>query len=84
MSRHDKIGKRKHEYGITNIEYTEFERLGLTDVAVDHESSTSCFPANTNILFVSLNAAEAAVDKGRRQGGLGACLPGRQLENRCR
>ncbi|GMH42585.1 hypothetical protein BSKO_10504 [Bryopsis sp. KO-2023] len=64
-----------HEYGITNIEYTEFERLGITDVAVSDESTTSCFPANTNILYVGLPAAREAVEAGTRQGG-GAALPG--------
>lgn len=66
-----------HEYGITNIEYTEFEKLGLVDVAVRHNSSKSCFPANTNILYVSLDAARKAVEEGIKKGGFGACLPGK-------
>lgn len=64
-----------HEYGITNIEYTEFERLGISDVAVSDGSNTSCFPANTNILYVGLLAVQTAVQKGTREGG-GAALPG--------
>eukprot|EP00798_Chlamydomonas_sp_ICE-L_P025555 gene25555-11203_t len=51
----------KYDYGVSNIEYTEFERLGITDQAVDGCSSTSCFPANTNVLYVGLSAAEAVV-----------------------
>lgn len=64
-----------HEYGITNIEYTEFERLGISDVAVSDGSNTSCFPANTNILYIGLLAAQIAVQKGTQEGG-GAALPG--------
>lgn len=41
-----------HEYGVTNIEYTEFERLGISDVPTEAGGSESCFPANTNILYV--------------------------------
>eukprot|EP00210_Caulerpa_lentillifera_P005907 g5647.t1 len=71
-----KNDKDVHEYGITNIEYTEFERLGLVDVAIGRSSSKSCFPANTNILYVSLSTACKAVEKVIQNGGFGACLPG--------
>ena len=64
-----------YEYGITNIEYTEFKRLGITDMAAAHGSGTSCFPANTNILYLSLEAAKNAVMTGAAEGGGGA-LPG--------
>lgn len=64
-----------HEYGITNVEYTEFERLGITDTAVSSGSRNSCFPANTNILYIGLEAARQAVERGATEGG-GAVLPG--------
>jgi len=41
------------EYNVSNVEYTEFERHGAAD--------PSAFPANTNILYVALAAARAAV-----------------------
>ncbi|KAI3809160.1 hypothetical protein L1987_25130 [Smallanthus sonchifolius] len=44
-------------YGVSCIEYTEFDKFGIAD-----GSSSNClqteFPANTNILYVDLNAAE--------------------------
>lgn len=64
-----------HEYGVTNIEYTEFERLGISDVPKSENSNKSCFPANTNILYIGLEEALRAVEKGAREGG-GAALPG--------
>ncbi len=47
-----------YEYGYTNIEYTEFDRLGISDQPVDGTSRRSVFPANTNVLYVGLAAAE--------------------------
>lgn len=38
--------------GITNVEYTEFQKLGILDQAVEEGSNESAFPANTNILYV--------------------------------
>lgn len=43
-----------YEYGITNIEYTEFKRLGIADEAQSEGSALSVFPANTNVLYLSL------------------------------
>lgn len=63
------------EYGITNVEYTEFERLGINDQASDCGSGHSVFPANTNILYVGLDRAHEKVKEGMRQG-CGAELPG--------
>jgi hypothetical protein len=54
-----------YEYGVTNIEYTEFERLGISDEAVSASSKTSVFPANTNVLFVGLGAARRVVQEVR-------------------
>lgn len=51
------------EYGITNIEYTDFERCGIHDVPIEPGSKYSRFPANTNILFIDLEAIEKAVGR---------------------
>ena len=48
-------------YNVANVEYTEFERLGVPDEAAAG-GALSRFPANTNVLYV----------------GLQACRPGRQ------
>ena len=41
---------------MTNIEYTEFKRLGIQDEAQAGGSRLSVFPANTNVLYVNLKA----------------------------
>ena len=46
-------GTSEYAYNITNVEYTEFERLGLTEEKLGTEGA-SILPANTNILYVSL------------------------------
>eukprot|EP00193_Tetraselmis_chui_P003611 CAMPEP_0177752566 /NCGR_PEP_ID=MMETSP0491_2-20121128/989_1 /TAXON_ID=63592 /ORGANISM="Tetraselmis chuii, Strain PLY429" /LENGTH=887 /DNA_ID=CAMNT_0019267781 /DNA_START=95 /DNA_END=2758 /DNA_ORIENTATION=+ len=65
----------QQQYGITNVEYTEFERLGITDEASGDGTSTSLYPANTNILYVGLQQAMEQLRKGFVKGG-GAVLPG--------
>ncbi|XP_073009831.1 UTP--glucose-1-phosphate uridylyltransferase 3, chloroplastic [Typha latifolia] len=45
-------------YGITCIEYTEFDKFGIMDAAISLGSLQEDFPANTNILYVDLHAAE--------------------------
>lgn len=68
-----------HEYGVTCVEYTEFERLRVSDAEEDAPSEggakLSKYPANTNILYLGLHAAKAAVVAGAQSGGGGA-LPG--------
>lgn len=54
-------GRSRYEYGYTNIEYTEFDRLGISDQAVDSTSRRSVFPANTNVLYVGLKAAQRVI-----------------------
>jgi UTP---glucose-1-phosphate uridylyltransferase len=49
------------EYRITNIEYTEFEQRGVKDAPSSPDSPYSLFPANTNILFIDLEAIKDAV-----------------------
>ena len=70
---HPTDGRWQYEYGLTNIEYTEFERLGILDQPLEGASGSaqlSVFPANTNVLYVGLQAAEAIVQKvgGGRPG----------------
>lgn len=61
-------------YGITCIEYTEFEKYGIPEPAVITGSSQVSFPANTNILYVDLQAVE---EVGSRKNA--SCLPGMVL-----
>lgn len=46
------------EYGITCIEYTEFDKLGIADAPISPGSMQAQYPANTNVLYVDLPAAE--------------------------
>ncbi len=51
-----------HDYGITNIEYTEFHKHGMKDAPRVEGSPYSKFPANTNILFADLQEVRATLD----------------------
>lgn len=51
------------EYKITNVEYTEFEHHYIKDVPENPESCFSKYPANTNILFVNLEAIQPIIKK---------------------
>ncbi|KAL3684030.1 hypothetical protein R1sor_002052 [Riccia sorocarpa] len=46
------------EYGVTCIEYTEFNKLGILDVPVAPGSTQAQYPANTNVLFVDIESVE--------------------------
>lgn len=59
---HNSYGK-KANYKISNIEYTDFTKEGIKDEPRMPGDSYSCFPANTNILFMKLKAVEAAAKK---------------------
>ncbi|XP_040380381.1 UTP--glucose-1-phosphate uridylyltransferase 3, chloroplastic isoform X2 [Oryza brachyantha] len=61
-------------YGITCIEYTEFEKYGIPEPTVTNGSFQASYPANTNILYVDLQAAE---EVGSRKNA--SCLPGMVL-----
>ncbi|CAN6332751.1 unnamed protein product [Urochloa humidicola] len=61
-------------YGITCIEYTEFEKYGIPEPTVTTGSSQVSYPANTNILYVDLQAVE---EVGSRKNA--SCLPGMVL-----
>ncbi|KAK6929499.1 UDPGP family [Dillenia turbinata] len=56
------IEKKTHEgmwaYGISCIEYTEFDKFGIGDGRLPSKSLDAEFPANTNILYVDLASAE--------------------------
>ncbi|KAJ9518576.1 hypothetical protein QJQ45_018602 [Haematococcus lacustris] len=69
-------GRWQHQLGYTNIEYTEFERLGIYDQPVDGTSRCSVFPANTNVLYVGLGHAQAVVEEAMRQGNSQQLMPG--------
>ncbi|XP_024970468.1 UTP--glucose-1-phosphate uridylyltransferase 3, chloroplastic isoform X2 [Cynara cardunculus var. scolymus] len=45
-------------YGVSCIEYTEFDKFGIADGSPSPNSLQTEFPANTNILYVDLSAAE--------------------------
>ncbi|KAM0888165.1 hypothetical protein ACQ4PT_028518 [Festuca glaucescens] len=58
-------------YGITCIEYTEFERYGISEPTATNGSLQASYPANTNIMYVDLQAVE---EVGSRRNA--SCLPG--------
>lgn len=58
-------------YGLTCIEYTEFDKFGIRDAPIGLGSLQAEFPANTNVLYVDLRSAEKA---GSSQDA--TCLPG--------
>ena len=41
-------------YGVSNIEYTDLDRLGVSDKANGDGGTESAYPANTNVLYVGL------------------------------
>lgn len=51
------------EYGITNIEYTDFATKGIKDAPEFEGGLYSKFPANTNILFLDLPSVKEALKK---------------------
>lgn len=55
--------KNFYEYKITNLEYTDFEKKGIKDEKASPDSPFSCFPSNTNILYLNLKAIEQQIDK---------------------
>ena len=53
-------GGSEYAYNVTNVEYTEFERLGMSDEQAE-DSTSSLMPANTNILYVNLKVRQPSV-----------------------
>jgi hypothetical protein len=66
----------RYSYRVTNVEYTEFERLGIEDKGHSKNSEHSAFPANTNVLFLGLPKIEAKIKQGVALGTTDAVLPG--------
>ncbi len=52
-----------YRYSISNIEYTEFSKLGIDDTPVGKGSPYSSFPGNTNILFGNISTIESCIEK---------------------
>jgi hypothetical protein len=71
-----KGGQASSTFRITNVEYTEFEKLGIQDKGAEEGSRHSAFPANTNVLFVGLSKVESIVRAGVEAGTTDAILPG--------
>jgi len=69
-------GSSKYSTCVTNIEYTEFAKLGIQDVPREEGALHSAFPANTNVLYVGLDAVENAVASSIKEGSTDAILPG--------
>ncbi|XP_027337973.1 UTP--glucose-1-phosphate uridylyltransferase 3, chloroplastic [Abrus precatorius] len=65
------------EYGVSCIEYTEFDKFGITDRPLGSKSLQEEFPANTNILYVDLPSAEL-VGSSKNESS----LPGMVLNTR--
>ncbi|KAF3494442.1 hypothetical protein DY000_02056348 [Brassica cretica] len=49
----------KWEYGISCIEYTEFDKFGISNRSPTVNGLQADFPANTNILYIDLHSAES-------------------------
>lgn len=64
----EKKEKENYEYLITNVEYTDFEKIGIQDTSEKPGSGFSRFPANTNILFADLNAIQKALQQSSIPG----------------
>lgn len=65
-------GGAEYAYNVTNVEYTEFDRLGVDDECGEDGGQYSRFPANTNVLYVGLKARP--VTRHRLSWLLGALL----------
>ncbi|XP_061376575.1 UTP--glucose-1-phosphate uridylyltransferase 3, chloroplastic [Gastrolobium bilobum] len=65
------------EYGVSCIEYTEFDKFGITEKPLATKSLQADFPANTNILYVDLPSAEL-VGSSRNENS----LPGMVINTR--
>jgi UTP---glucose-1-phosphate uridylyltransferase len=49
-------------YGLSNIEYMDFEKWNIKDVPEKKGSDFSAYPSNTNTLFVDLQDVKKAID----------------------
>lgn len=71
----NKDGTQKSTFRLSNVEYTEFSKMGIEDKGVNG-SSYSLFPANTNVLYLGLKHVENMVRKSVASGTTEAILPG--------
>ncbi len=55
------VEKKNGDLALTNIEYCDFEKYGITDSPLKEGEPYSRFSSNTNILFADLAAVERAV-----------------------
>ncbi|XP_031109281.1 UTP--glucose-1-phosphate uridylyltransferase 3, chloroplastic [Ipomoea triloba] len=62
------------KYGLSCIEYTEFDKFGIRDEPLPCNSLQAEFPANTNILYIDLPSAENVGSSKDEK-----CLPGMVL-----
>ncbi len=56
------VEKSSGEIVLTNIEYCDFDKFGITDDPIHPDLPFSRFRSNTNILFADLDAVEKAVN----------------------
>lgn len=59
----EKLQEEETSYCLTNIEYCDFDRYNLKDERANQWNPYSKYPANTNLLFVDLQAIREAVSK---------------------
>ena len=59
----EKKTQDSYEYCISNVEYPDFEKKHIQDIAEKPGSSFSAFPANTNILFADIHAIKKAIQE---------------------
>ena len=59
----------EHSFNMTNVEYTEFDRLGIKDEG-ESETGISLFPANTNVLYIGLQVLHRPPASIRMLGSL--------------
>ncbi|KAG5533537.1 hypothetical protein RHGRI_027654 [Rhododendron griersonianum] len=64
-------------YGLSCIEYTEFDKFGISEGPLSSHSLQAEFPANTNILYVDLPSAELIAS---RKTFACTSVPGGRLE----
>jgi len=64
----EKAHSNGFSYTLTNVEYTDFVKRGIQDLPKKPGSPYSCFPANTNVLYVDLAQAEELAIKNPLPG----------------
>ncbi|MBM3207248.1 MAG: hypothetical protein FJZ57_01390 [Chlamydiae bacterium] len=57
----EKENNLQKTYTLTNIEYCDFQKYGISDEPINAESNYSKFPSNTNLLFLDLGKLQEAL-----------------------